>query len=62
LGGAPRFGIEAAGSFGWERWLSEDGFFIGISGFGAAASPEDLYEQYGMTPEAIASVVRKHVG
>jgi len=29
--------IEAAGGFGWERWLGADGVFIGMSGFGASA-------------------------
>jgi transketolase len=61
LGGAPRFGIEAAGGFGWERWLGEDGFFIGFSGFGPSSPCKDLFEHYGMTPEAIAAVVRKRI-
>jgi len=61
LGGAPRFGIEAAGGFGWERWLGEDGFFIGFSGFGPSSQCNDLFEDYGMTPEAIAAVVRKRL-
>ena len=33
LGGAPRVGIEAAGGFGWDRWLGPDGVFIGMTGF-----------------------------
>ena len=36
LGSAPRVGIEAAGGFGWERWLGSDGVFIGMTGFGAS--------------------------
>ena len=36
LGTAPRFGIEAACGFGWERWLGEAGRFIGLDGFGAS--------------------------
>ena len=51
LGRAPRFGIEAAGSFGWERWLENSGVFIGLCGFG----PSNL------TPEAIAATVGRHV-
>ena len=30
LGTAPRVGIEAAVGFGWERWIGEDGIFIGM--------------------------------
>ena len=34
LGTAPRVGVEAAGGFGWERWLGRDGQFIGLDGSG----------------------------
>jgi transketolase len=62
LGGAPRVGIEAAGGFGWERWLGDDGIFIGMTGFGASAPYEDLYKHFGITPEAITAAVRKRLG
>jgi transketolase len=62
LGGVPRIGIEAAGGFGWERWLGSDGVFIGMSGFGASAPYEDLYKHFGITPEAIVAAVRKRLG
>lgn len=62
LGSAPRFGIEAAASLGWDRWLGPDGVFIGMPGFGASAPPDVLYRQFGITPEAIATAVRKRVG
>ncbi len=53
LGTAPRFGIEAACGFGWERWLGEDGVFIGMTGFGASAPAETLFRHFGITPEAM---------
>jgi transketolase len=62
LGGAVRFGIEAASEFGWSRWLGSDGCFIGMSGFGASGPAEDLYRHFGITPEAVAAAVRKRVG
>jgi transketolase len=62
LGGAPRVGIEAAGGFGWERWLGSDGVFIGMIGFGASAPYEDLYKHFGITPEAVVTAVRKRLG
>jgi len=62
LGGAPRIGIEAAGGFGWERWLGNDGIFIGMTGFGASAPYEDLYKHFGITPEAVVAAVRKRLG
>jgi transketolase len=62
LGGVPRIGIEAAGGFGWERWLGSDGVFIGMTGFGASAPYEDLYKHFGITPEAVVAAVRKRLG
>jgi transketolase len=61
LGSAPRVGIEAAGAFGWERWLGEDGVFIGMTGYGASAPYEDLYKDFGITPGAVAAAVRKRL-
>ena len=59
LGTALRVGVEAACGFGWDRWLGPDGIFIGMSGFGASAPADILYQHFGITPEAIATAVRK---
>ena len=61
LGTAPRFGIEAACGFGWERWLGEDGVFIGLSGFGASGEASALFRHFGLTAEAVAASVRRRV-
>ncbi|MBC7799012.1 MAG: transketolase, partial [Gemmatimonadaceae bacterium] len=60
LGTAPRFGIEAACGFGWERWIG-DGTFIGMTGFGASAPAEILFRHFGVTPEAITTAVKKRL-
>ncbi|SMF11445.1 transketolase [Xaviernesmea oryzae] len=49
LGTAPRIGIEAAARLGWDRYLGEDGVFIGMNGFGASAPAAALYEHFGIT-------------
>jgi transketolase len=60
LGGAPRFGIEAAVGFGWDRWLGPDGTFIGMTGYNGSGDHDDLHTQFGLTPEAVAAaVIRK---
>jgi transketolase len=59
LGDAPRIGIEAASGFGWERWLGPNGIFIGMTGFGASAPAEALYEHFGITEAAIMAAVKK---
>ena len=62
LGEAPRVGIEAGVSFGWDRWLGADGVFIGMQGFGASAPEGELYRHFGITAEATAAAVRKRLG
>ncbi len=54
LGSAPRVGVEAAVRLGWDRWLGENGAFVGMTGFGASAPAEALYEHFGITPQTVA--------
>ena len=56
--GTVKVAIEAASSFGWERYLGEHGRFIGMKGFGASAPYKDLYKHFGITPEAAAEAAR----
>ena len=58
LGEVPRIAIEAAARLGWDRWIGENGAFIGMEGFGASAPAGDLYRHFGITPEAIAEKAR----
>jgi transketolase len=50
----PRASLEAAATFGWERWVGDDGLMIGIDHFGASAPWKRLAEEWGFTPEAVA--------
>ena len=54
-----RVACEAAGGFGWERWLGTRGTFVGMKGFGASAKAADLYKHFGITAEAIADAARQ---
>jgi transketolase len=58
LGTAPRIGIEAAASFGWDRYIGEKGVFIGMHGFGASAPAPELYKFFGITVDAIVAAAR----
>ncbi len=62
LGTAPRIGIEAASGFGWERWLGDNGVFIGMEGFGASAPAETLYEHFKITEQAIIQSLWRSFG
>lgn len=53
LGSAPRIAIEAAGKFGWTRYVSSEANVIGMPGFGASAPAERLYREFGITVDAI---------
>ena len=53
-----RVAIEAGASFGWERYVGQDGRVIGIDRFGASAPYEDNYEQFGLTTDAVLDAVR----
>lgn len=56
--GTLRIGVEAAVGFGWERWLGDNGVFIGMQGFGASGAAPLLYEHFGITAAAIVATVR----
>ncbi|MCY1310205.1 Transketolase 1 [compost metagenome] len=48
-----RVAVEAAVKQGWERFIGEDGGFVGMSTFGASAPAEVLYKEFGITAEAV---------
>ncbi|MDQ1154234.1 transketolase [Brevundimonas sp. SORGH_AS_0993] len=56
--GTVRVAVEAAIKQGWERFIGEDGAFIGMAGFGASAPAEVLYEKFGITSDAIVAAVK----
>ena len=59
IGQAPvRIAVEAAVRMGWERFIGEDGGFVGMAGYGASAPAEVLYKQFGITAEAVAALAR----
>jgi transketolase len=51
-----RMSIEAAATFGWERWIGTRGFAFGIDHFGTSAPAADIAAEFGFTPEHIADV------
>jgi transketolase len=49
-----RVGVEAAVRQGWDEIIGSDGAFVGMSTFGASAPYKELYENFGITAEAVA--------
>ena len=62
LGTAPRVAVEAAARLGWDRWIGENGAFVGMSGFGASAPAAHLYRHFGITSDAVASAALGVIG
>lgn len=57
----PKVAVEAASPFGWERWVGNDGSksaIIALNHFGASAPYARLYQEFGLTPENVASQAR----
>ncbi|HET9095613.1 MAG TPA: transketolase, partial [Candidatus Baltobacteraceae bacterium] len=55
-----RMSIEAAATFGWERWVGTRGYCYGIDHFGTSAPASAIAKEYGFTPEHIAQVAQQH--
>ncbi|WP_411839080.1 transketolase [Paracoccus sp. ME4] len=62
LGTAHRIAVEAAGKFGWTRYVATEDDVIGMTGFGASAPIDRLYQEFGITPEAIIARARLVTG
>ncbi|MEP3276808.1 MAG: transketolase [Stappiaceae bacterium] len=59
IGATPvKIAVEAAIRMGWDRFVGADGGFIGMTGFGASAPYKDLYNHFGITPEAIVKLAK----
>ncbi|HET7412929.1 MAG TPA: transketolase C-terminal domain-containing protein, partial [Pararhizobium sp.] len=59
LGSAPRLAIEAAGKFGWTRYVDSERDVVGLEGFGHSAPGEVVYERMGITAEALVERARE---
>ncbi|QGR02624.1 transketolase [Ehrlichia ruminantium] len=49
--------VEAASSFGWYKYIGEDGIFVGLEDFGMSAPFKDLYKYFKITPENLVDKI-----
>ncbi|WP_417831955.1 transketolase [Terasakiella sp.] len=61
LGDGVRVAVEAGLQMGWDRYIGQNGAFIGMTGFGASAPADKLYEHFGITSEAVVQAVKERV-
>lgn len=60
LGGdSIRIAVEAAISPGWDRYIGNNGVFIGLKDFGLSAPGPILFEYFGITAEKVADAARE---
>jgi transketolase len=63
IGDAPvKVAVEAAVRPGWDAIIGSDGAFVGMSDFGESAPYKDLYQHFGITPEAVADAALSRLG
>ncbi len=61
LGDAPRVAVEAASTFGWERYVGANGAIVGMTTFGASAPAPALFKHFGITVDAVVAAVKARV-
>jgi len=54
-----RVSVEAASTFGWERYVGSTGQIVGMRSFGASAPIKDLLKKFGFTTEKVAEAARQ---
>jgi transketolase len=57
-----RISVEAASTFGWQKFIGLDGLALGLDHFGASAPASKLAEEFGFTPEKIAASIKEYLG
>lgn len=53
--------IEAGSSLGWDRHIGKDGAIMALDRFGESAPQKDLYDHFGITAEAVITVVKERL-
>ncbi|WP_300343279.1 transketolase [Nesterenkonia sp.] len=57
-----RVAVEAAHPMTWYRYVGDAGRIVGLDHFGASADYKTLYEQFGLTAEAVAQAAEESLG
>ncbi len=57
-----RVTVEAASTFGWDRWAGDEGHMIGIDTYGASAAGDVIMKNYGFTVGKVAAAALRLLG
>jgi transketolase len=56
-----RIAVEAASPLGWDKWIGEDGAFVGMETFGESGPANEVYEHFGITAARVAELGREMI-
>ena len=51
-----RVAVEAASPLGWDKWIGEDGCFLGMETFGESGPAPEVYKHFGITSERVVEL------
>jgi len=57
--GVPKVSVEAASTFGWDRYVGPGGEMVGLSGFGASAPGPVVLRERGITAEHVVTAAER---
>ncbi len=58
LGSGLKVAVEAAATYGWERYVGHDGIVVGLPSFGASGPADKVYAHFGITAGDIAKAAK----
>jgi transketolase len=53
-----RVAIEAASTYGWDKYVGIDGAVIGMSGFGESGPKDELFKKFGFTVDNVVNTAK----
>jgi transketolase len=56
-----RVGVEAGIRMGWDRWIGDNGEFVGMHGFGSSGPFKTCFEKFGITTDAVIAAAKKSI-
>jgi transketolase len=54
-----RVAVEAASPLGWDKWIGEEGCFLGMETFGESGPAAEVYEHFGITSDHLVELAKK---
>jgi transketolase len=53
--------VEASSPLGWDRWIGEDGAFLGMETFGESGPAKEVYAHFGITAEHLVEMGKEAI-